>query len=78
MCGVKEDPAAHLYWLIYLNGNLAKTGVDQLKPKNGDTLNFKYEKVQANCYWRTHELHKVYIFRERDFGEILWILESHI
>ena len=47
MCGVKEDPAAHLYWFVFLNGNPAKTGVDQLKPKNGDTLNFKYEKVET-------------------------------
>ena len=45
ICSIEQDPSAGLYWLIYENGNPAKFGVDQLKPKEGTRLTFRYEKI---------------------------------
>lgn len=33
------------YWLIRVNGRRPGSGVDGIKPKDGDTITFKYEKI---------------------------------
>ncbi|CAB4028535.1 gastric intrinsic factor-like [Paramuricea clavata] len=45
ICGVAKDSSKNYYWLIYVNEKSAKYGVDGLKPKDGDLITFKYEKL---------------------------------
>ena len=45
ICCVAKDWKKNHYWLIYVNGKTAQYGVDGLKPKDGDLITFKYEKV---------------------------------
>lgn len=45
ICCMEQNQIAKLYWMIYINGQLATVGVDNLKPKNGDRITFKYERV---------------------------------
>ena len=45
ICCLQEDPTPELYWLLYINGVLSDVGVDELIPKDGDTITFKYEEL---------------------------------
>ena len=45
ICCVASDRKKKHYWMIYVNGKSAQYGVDELKPKDGDIITFKYKKV---------------------------------
>ena len=45
ICGVGSNWRKRHYWMIYINGKSAQYGVDELKPKDGDIITFKYKKV---------------------------------
>ena len=45
ICGVANNWKKMHYWMIYVNGKSAQYGVDELKPKDGDIITFKYKKV---------------------------------
>ena len=40
--GVSSDLKKQQYWSILINGKSYKSGVDGLRPKDGDHLTFKY------------------------------------
>ncbi|TET53455.1 MAG: DUF4430 domain-containing protein, partial [Actinobacteria bacterium] len=43
--GLKEDKASSMYWLYYINGNLANKGASEKKINEGDKILWKYEKT---------------------------------
>ena len=45
ICCLKQEPSAGFYWRIYKNGVLATVLIDALTLTNGDTITFKYEKI---------------------------------
>ena len=49
ICDVFENSEEKLFWMIYENGELARYGVDVLKPKHGTQLTFKYTRVGDKC-----------------------------
>lgn len=46
ICDVCENSEKKLFWMIYENGKPAQYGVDQLIPKDGEKLTFKYTRVE--------------------------------
>ena len=45
ICGVASNWKKKHYWMIYVNGKSAQYGVDELIPKDGQIITFKYKKV---------------------------------
>ena len=45
ICGVANDWRKRHYWMIYVSGKSTQYNVDELKPKDGDIITFKYKKV---------------------------------
>ncbi|XP_028395936.1 transcobalamin-2-like [Dendronephthya gigantea] len=45
ICRVAKNWKLGYYWLIWVNGRKALSGVDGIKPRDGDTITFKYEKI---------------------------------
>ena len=45
ICSLALDWRKRQYWVIYINGKSAQYGVDELKPKDGDIITFKYKNV---------------------------------
>ncbi|XP_020616706.1 gastric intrinsic factor-like [Orbicella faveolata] len=48
ICGIHRRPAEKVYWMIYIDGKSASTGIDYLIPGDGSTLVFVYKQL----FWR--------------------------
>jgi len=48
ICGIYRKPKEKFYWMIYINGQSAKVGIDSLRPANGSTLLFEFKQLS----WR--------------------------
>ncbi|XP_078358162.1 transcobalamin-1-like [Oculina patagonica] len=48
ICGLDRRPADKVYWMIYIDGKSARTGIDYLRPGDGSTLVFVYKQL----FWR--------------------------
>ncbi|AMB93951.1 DUF4430 domain-containing protein [Aerococcus sanguinicola] len=45
--GVSQDEGNEVYWMYYVNGEMAPKGADQTELKAGDKVEFKLEQMQA-------------------------------
>ena len=45
ICDIHSSGTLYLYWLIYIDGQSAPVGIDDLKPGQGSKLSFQYHKL---------------------------------
>jgi hypothetical protein len=45
ICGVQKRPMLGQFWLIRVNGQRARYGIDGLRPKDGYVITFRYVKI---------------------------------